>query len=139
MLAVAVIAGVLGLGPPAIAETIPGPVEARVIRVLDGDTLIVEVRLWFGQTIVEHVRITGIDAPEMKGRCPTEIAAARDARRYLAGLAGLGLIELRDVRREKYGRALARVTASGLDIASRMIEAGVARPYSGGRRQGWCG
>lgn len=124
--------------PQAQAETLPGPFRARVVRVIDGDTLIAEVGLWFGQSVIEHIRIAGIDAPEMKGRCPSEIEAARSARQYLSGLVGTGQIELIDVRREKYGRALARVMAGGFDISTQMIEAGYARPYLGGKRLSWC-
>ena len=109
-----------------------------MLRVIDGDTLLVEIRIWFGQTVIEHVRIAGIDAPEMKGRCPSEIEAARAARQYLAGLVSGGAVELRDVRREKYGRALAKVTADGIDVPARMIEGGYARPYAGGKRLSWC-
>ena len=138
MLAATALFGVLGLGSADGAETMPGPFQARVVRVVDGDSLIVQVGLWFGQSVIEHVRIAGIDAPEMKGRCPIEIEAARAARQYLAGLVGGGVVELRDVRREKYGRALARVVAGGVDISSRMIEAGHARSYGGGRRLSWC-
>jgi len=137
-LAAAVVAWALGLGSPAVAETLPGPVSARVLRVIDGDTLLVEIKIWFGQTVIEHVRIAGIDAPEMKGRCPSEIEAARGARQYLAGLVSGEPVELRDVKREKYGRALAAVTAGGIDVPARMIEAGYARPYAGGKRLSWC-
>lgn len=128
----------LGLGPPATAETLPGPVPARVLRVVDGDTLLVEIKIWFGQTVIEHVRIAGIDAPEMKGRCPSEIEAARRARQYLAGLVSGAAVELRDVRREKYGRALAGLTVDGIDVSGRMIAAGYARAYAGGKRLSWC-
>lgn len=138
VLAVAAIVWTLGLGPPAVAETLPGPFQARVVRVIDGDTLIVQVGLWFGQSVIEHIRIAGIDAPEMKGRCPSETEAAKAARQYLTGLIGAGSIELRDVRREKYGRALASVTAGGVDVGKALIGEGLARPYAGRKRAGWC-
>ncbi len=138
-LSAVIVAGIVALAAPSTAETIPGPIPARILRVIDGDTLLVEVRIWFGQTVVEHVRIAGIDAPEMKGRCPREIEAARAARQYLAGLVGGGAVELRGVTRERYGRALAKVTAEGIDVPARMIEAGHARPYAGARRLSWCG
>ena len=138
VLAAAFGAWALALGPQAVAETLPGPFQARVVRVIDGDTLIVQVGLWFGQSVIEHIRIAGIDAPEMKGRCPSETAAARTAGQYLATLIGAGPLELRDVRHEKYGRTLARVFVNGLDVAKEMLGAGHARPYSGGKREGWC-
>lgn len=99
-MAAAIVALIVALTEPSRAQTLPGPFQARVVKVIDGDSLIVQVGLWFGQSVIEHIRIAGIDAPEMKGRCPSEIEAARAARQYLAGLVGGGAVELRDVRRE---------------------------------------
>lgn len=127
-------------GPPASAETLPGPVSARVLRVLDGDTFVAEIKVWFGQVIVERVRIVGIDAPEIgaHARCEEEAEAAERSRQYLAGLLGRGPVDLYQLRRDKYGRALALVISHGIDVPARMIEAGHARPYGGARRLGWC-
>lgn len=139
--AAAAMAWALGPGLPAVAETLPGPVSARVLRVLDGDTFVAEIRVWFGQVITERVRIVGIDAPEIgsHARCTGEAEAAERSRQYLAGLLGRGPVELHQVRRDKYGRALALVVAYGIDVPARMIEAGHARPYAGARRLSWCG
>lgn len=125
---------------PSRAETLAGPFQARVLRVLDGDTFVAEIRLWFGQSVVEHVRIAGIDAPESgrRARCEQEAQSAQRSRQYLAGLIGLQMVELREVRREKYGRTLATVRVNGIEVAPRMTEMGYARSYSGNRRQGWC-
>jgi len=137
----AVTALVTGFGQLAAAEILPGPVSARVLRVLDGDTFTAEIRVWFGQVVVERVRILGIDAPESgsRARCEAEAAAAERSRQYLAGLLGRGPVELYQLRRDKFGRALALVVAHGIDVPARMIEAGHARPYGGARRLSWCG
>ena len=126
--------------PASAAETFAGPFPARLVRVIDGDTLRVEIRLWFSQALTETVRIAGIDAPELgkKARCPAEAEAAERARQRLAELLAGGYVELWQVRREKYGRALARVTAGGVDVGAELVGAGLARPYGGERRRGWC-
>ena len=41
-------------------------------------------------------------------------------------------------RLDKYGRTLAVLTVNGQDVAATMIGEGLARPYHGERRQGWC-
>jgi endonuclease YncB( thermonuclease family) len=137
---IAAFTALAGFGLPAAAETLPGPVAARVLRVLDGDTFLAEVRVWFGQVVTERVRILGIDAPEIgaHARCAEEAVAAERSRQFLAGLLGRGPVELYQLRRDKYGRALALVTAQGIDVSARMIEAGHARPYAGARRMSWC-
>lgn len=69
--------------PPAAAAAeqtepdYPGPYSAEVLAVTDGDTLRVRVRLWPpGLLAEEPVRLAGLDAPELKGRCPAERAGA---------------------------------------------------------------
>ena len=42
-------------------------------------------------------------------------------------------------RLDRYRRTLATLTVDGKDMAATMISEGLARPYHGERRQGWCG
>ena len=122
------------------AETLPGPIAAEVIRVVDGDTLALRARIWIGIDIVVNARIRGIDAPELRGRCATEKALARSARAYLASLATDGRVRLAGIENDKYaGRVLADVaTENGVDLGAAMLESGLARPYDGGARAPWC-
>lgn len=143
--------GLLGLavgGPdrPGVAEqTLEGPVPARVIAVLDGDTIEVRARIWLGQEVTTRVRLAGVDAPELSGRCAQERTLAERARdlvrsRIEAAAGAAGHVLLRDVRYGKYaGRVLARVeTAAGEDLGGMLIGAGLARPYAGQARASWC-
>ncbi|MEO5338879.1 MAG: nuclease, partial [Magnetospirillum sp. WYHS-4] len=68
---------------PAVAETLPGPYAAEILRVIDGDTFEARIRLWLNQDLVQKVRLAGIDAPELTGPCPE---AGRAARARLAEL-----------------------------------------------------
>jgi endonuclease YncB( thermonuclease family) len=123
------------------AEVLPGPVAAEVLAVPDGDTLVVRARIWIGQAVEVKVRLAGIDAPEMKGRCESERALARAARDRLARSAAVGgTVTLTDIRYGKYaGRVLARISdGAGADLGAALVAAGLARPYSGGRRTPWC-
>lgn len=122
-------------------EMLSGPVAAELIKVVDGDTLRVRARIWLGQEILVSVRLRGIDAPELRGRCGDEMQLARKARALVARETGAGGLVLSDISGGKYhGRVIARVrTAQGRDLAPLLLEAGLARPYDGGRRAGWCG
>ena len=123
------------------AETLPGPVRARVTQVIDGDTLAVQARIWLGQDVDIHVRLIGIDAPELKSKCAAERDAAVKAREALALMVGDSDVILSDVRYDKYGgRVLARVAAAdGTDLANALVARRLARPYDGKSRAGWCG
>ena len=87
-----------------------------------------------------RVRLLGIDAPEMRGKCETERSLAVAARdRVRARVLGRSVM-LWDVEYGKYaGRVTARITlADGTDLAAELGQDGFARPYDGGTRGSWC-
>lgn len=102
------------------------------IFVYDGDTILL------GQ---ERIRIVGLDTPELghRARCREEAVAAERAKQALIGEIARGNVALNRQGIDRYGRTLARVTVDGRDVASTLIANGLARPYNGGRRGGWCG
>lgn len=120
-------------------EGAPGPARAPVraapasVRVIDGDTFVLAG---------ERIRVVGLDAPETHPpRCAREAelgarATAR-ARQWLAA----GPFELTSIERDedRFGRKLRIVSRQGEDLAETMIAEGLARPYGGGMRRGWCG
>jgi endonuclease YncB( thermonuclease family) len=128
--------------PPLFArETLLGPVPATVLRVIDGDSLVVRATIWLGQEVETTVRLLGVDTPELRGACGEERNLATRSRAFTARLADTGAeISLSDIQLGKFaGRVLARVvTAGGVDIGQALIDAGLARPYRGGRRGSWC-
>lgn len=131
------------LAVPATAtprEKLPGPIPASVAAVIDGDTLRVRARVWLGQEVDTLVRLLGVDAPELHGRCAEERRRAEEARAFLRRRAQGGRVSLVDVRTDKYGgRVLARVLDDdGTDLGAALVAAGLARTYGGGRRVAWC-
>jgi endonuclease YncB( thermonuclease family) len=159
-LATATFAGGLGLGaligPELTARAVmakpvpPAPVEtsamrsghpAEVLRVLDGDTFEARVRVWPGIEITTKVRLRSIDAPELRARCPDERSKAEASRDALRVLLAEGDVMVTRVGLDKYGgRVLAdAATRATPDIGSAMLAKGLARSYSGGKRESWCG
>ena len=127
--------------PLSARESLPGPVPATVLRVIDGDSLVVRATIWLGQEVETVVRLLGVDTPELRGACGEERDLAALSRDLTAELAGAGAeISLSDIQLGKFaGRVLARVvTAAGVDIGQALIDAGLARAYGGGRRASWC-
>ena len=131
------------LGPTpgrAEAEVLPGPLPARVVEVVDGDTLEVSARIWLGQAVRVRVRLAGVDAPELRGKCAAERRTAGRAKAFLATAIGDGEIRLSQIRYGKYaGRVLARIAAAdGRDLGQALLAQGLARAYAGGKRVSWC-
>jgi len=114
---------------------IAGPVEADLISVVDGDTLLVQARPWPQHSVTVLVRIRGIDAPELKAKCETARLAANRAKTRLADLAH-GRIRLTNIAGDKYfGRVVATVsTGETEDIGAALLAQGLVRAYDGGRR-----
>ena len=113
--------------------------EAVVLSVVDGDTVNVRITIWLDQWIEAPMRVRGIDTPELHGKCKAEITAAIEAKKALAALANGRKVTIYNIDTDKFGRILARVVRDdGVDIGAKMIEAKLARPYNGEKRQGWC-
>jgi micrococcal nuclease len=116
---------------------IGGPVSAQVLRIVDGDTIEVSAYPWPQQRIDVLVRIRGIDAPELHGKCEGERLKATRARNRLAEfLNGQPRVILTDISGDKYfGRVLANLGLSdGQDAASVLILEGLVQPYDGGKK-----
>jgi endonuclease YncB( thermonuclease family) len=128
---------------PAIssATTTYGNITVTEIRsIYDADTFKVSIPEWpdvIGKSI--SVRILGIDAPEMRGKCQSEKEAARAAKQYtVEKLRSAEIVELRGIQRGKYFRILADVYVDGDKLGEMLVKAGHARVYAGGKRGGWC-
>lgn len=129
------------ISAPAMAarELIAGPVDARVVEVIDGDTFSAEAHVWPGHVVRVSVRIRGIDAPERRSRCAEEREAAQRARAELEGLVGGRIVTISNIDGDKYfGRVLADVETTQGPAAALMLDAGLVRPYQGGRRAAYC-
>ncbi len=70
------------------ADPIPGPINARVVSVYDGDTMTVDAELWAGLTARTTVRVAGVDTPEIRGECSAEKAQALRARDFVRSMVG---------------------------------------------------
>ncbi len=107
---------------------------------IDGDTFDARVRVWPGMDITTRVRLRDIDAAEFKARCDEERRLAQDAYDALSAMLADGGVTIGRVSFDKYGgRVLAdAATRRTADVAAALLDAGLVRRYSGGRRAGWC-
>jgi endonuclease YncB( thermonuclease family) len=119
----------------AMAYVRPAHEGQRVLTVVDGDTAVV-FRPGFGY---ENARLIGFDTPELRSRCLQEFWMAQTAKAHLHWLLWTSeTVEVHGSRRDRYGRPLVALMLDGRKLAPLMISTGMARPYNGGIRQGWC-
>jgi micrococcal nuclease len=127
--AVALAALVAGRGNGA-AGPASGPIGARVVRVVDGDTI--AVRLDDGRD--ERVRYIGVDTPEsVKPGTPVQCFAERASAFNKRLVAGERVRLVRDAEeRDRYGRLLAYVyrTRDNLFINATLVTGGYAVPLT---------
>lgn len=113
-------------------------VPAGVVRVIDGDTILVEADLGWHVAIKTAVRVDGINAPELK--TPEGLAAKKYAQGLLPVGTPVSLLSKELLGAfDKYGRVLADLlyapsadpkSAEG-SFARAMIAAGHAVPWDG--------
>jgi len=113
---------------------------SKVISIYDGDTLRVNIDSFpdiIGKNI--RIRIKGIDAPEIKGKCQKEIDLAIMARDYLRNAINQSSqIELRNIERGKYFRIVGELYIDGINISMNLIKKNLAYIYRGGKKRSWC-
>ncbi|MHC1789701.1 thermonuclease family protein [Solidesulfovibrio sp.] len=110
-----------GAAAPAVAAGPDyGQVRAVVVRVCDGDTVVVDIPEYpdvIGKAI--RVRLTGLDAPELRDRSAEIRRAAQAARRAMETLLPPGTaVTLTGIRRDKYFRLDATISLDGRDVAT---------------------
>lgn len=124
----------------AHSDTLPGPIPAEVIKVVDGDTIKVRATIWVDQTVEVSVRLRGIDAPELyRPKCEAEKRLARQAKAAVSAASPVGsLVTLSNVTQDKYGgRVIASVeTLDGFVMSEHLLANGQAIAY--GAQKPWC-
>ena len=117
--------------------------DVKVIKVVDGDTVDVDIDLGFGVTLTdERVRIMGIDTPESRTRDKVEDLFGEAAKERLKVLMKDGgkLITTEDRKGEdmkgKFGRILGDFRiGDGRKVTDILIEEGHAVAYFGGSKE----
>ena len=117
--------------------------DGELIRVVDGDTVVLKVTktfdldVDFGFYIRDRVsltksgevtfRIRGIDAPEMKG---ASLVSAKASKARLQELLIGKKLKIISHKTDKYGRWVADIEVDGTDVGTSLMESGHARVYT---------
>ena len=113
--------------------------QAKVDRIVDGDTIDVTLDLGFDISYRGRVRLHGINAPESRTRDAVEKEAGLAAKRYVEDWVGAldqkVIIQTTLDDRGKFGRILGRIlNEDGECLNDEMVSLGHAVPYHGGKR-----
>ncbi|MCG7499358.1 thermonuclease family protein [Vibrio sp. Of7-15] len=114
---------------------------SEVTSIYDGDTFranIKDVHSLIGERI--GIRVSGVDTPEIRGKCKKEKALAQKAKQLTVNfLRSAKKVELKNVKRGKYFRIVADVYADNESLTEALIDSGLAVAYDGGTKvKNWC-
>lgn len=102
-------------------STARSPDGFRVVRIVDGDTLVI-----VGKDQIElTLRLAGIDAPEK------DQPFGNESSQFLGSLLSDQIVQLDDVKREKFGRVLAHAYLGARRVDLKLVQHGWAWVYPG--------
>jgi micrococcal nuclease len=115
-------------------------IRARLIYVIDGDTFRAHIDgVKSPDSYGYRIRVAEIDTAELKGRCENETNLARQARAAAKKILRTArVIELSDLRLDKYGRIVASVWINGQNFGALMLESGLAQEFNRWTPKKWC-
>jgi micrococcal nuclease len=109
----------------------------QVLKVVDGDTIDVDIDLGFNISYTQRVRLAGIDTPESRTKDLAEKKLGLESKKYLADLLkSANQIVIRTEKpdsTEKYGRILGWIFLDGTSesVNTALIADGYAWDYMG--------
>jgi len=96
--------------------------KAEIIAVYDGDTVTADIDLGFNTwRRDERLRLSGINAPEVRGKQRSEGLVSRDALREKILGKEVIICTIRD-KKGKYGRYLVEIHLEGLNINGWLVD-----------------
>ena len=113
----------------------------KVLRVVDGDTIDVDIDLGFNVSYTQRVRLAGIDTPESRTTDLKEKALGLEVKEYLKylleGAEDIIIQTEKPDSSEKYGRILGWLFINDDDTSlnEKMISEGYAWEYDGGTKK----
>jgi micrococcal nuclease len=109
----------------------------QVLKIVDGDTIDVDIDLGFNISYTQRVRLAGIDTPESRTKDLAEKKLGLESKKYLAELLKVAnQIVIRTEKpdsTEKYGRILGWIFLDGSNesVNASLVASGYAWDYSG--------
>ena len=112
--------------------------NCTLLRVIDGDTIDVNIDLGFNIWHKGRIRMAGIDSPESRTRNKEEKVLGLAAKSRLKELLKKKKLSINCTKEKgKFGRILADVLANDININKQLMDEGHARPYQGGKKLPW--
>ena len=104
--------------------------QAEVIRVIDGDTIVLRIDLGFKLSWKVSCRLHGIDCPELRSKSASERVAAKAAKDFTQGELAIGsTVLVYSVELDKYGRPLVDIFYGDKHLNEELVSNNHAKLY----------
>lgn len=108
---------------------VPYIYKAKVINVVDGDTVDAVIDVGFKLTTTMRLRLLGVNAAEMTSKDEAQRVLAKAAKDYLVQeLLGKSVL-IKTEKSDAFGRYLATITIDARDINQELLEKSLAVPF----------
>ena len=104
--------------------------NATVQRVVDGDTVVLDIDLGFTIHWKSSCRLWGIDTPELKSKDGAVRERAMVSKQYLVDKIPVGsIVNINSKSLDKYGRPLVEIFFNDVNINEDIVSKGLAVKY----------
>lgn len=104
--------------------------NARIVNVVDGDTVDMLVDLGFHTYIKDRFRLSDIDTAELTSTDAVQRKLAQDAKAWMMNFLNKDVV-IQSTKKDKYGRYLAHIyCGSDVSLNKQLLDAGLAKIYS---------
>jgi micrococcal nuclease len=107
---------------------------AKIVNVVDGDTVDAIVDLGFTVSVAVRFRLYGIDTMETNDKDATKRDLGQRAKKFVADKLTNQTVTLRSYKTDKYGRWLAEIFVDGNSVNKQLLTEGLAVEYFGGTK-----
>ena len=114
--------------------------KAKVLYVVDGDTIDVVVDLGFNVDTRQRIRLFGVDTPETRTRNAKEKQAGLEAKQYVIDAIADKDIQITTEEKGKFGRYLAIIYYGAnfkQNLNRELVNQGLAKEYFGEKKKAW--
>ena len=117
--------------------------DYKITRVIDGDTVAFRAEFLPSPLKPElSLRIYGVDTPEKGRRAKCELEAKKGQAAFeftKVSVESAVTTKVVIMKWDKYGgRVLGDVIVDGQSLKDLLLSKGLAKPYDGGKKRGWC-
>lgn len=103
--------------------------NAKIINVVDGDTVDAEIDLGFKIKITHRLRLIDVDTEEMNDPDPQRRQLAKTAKDYLIEKLLNQTVKINTYKADSFGRYLAEIYIDKFCVNDYLIESGLARKW----------